>query len=51
MTAAATGGSIEPLIFRKLHIDPATATGPLITTFTDLLSTVVYFSLATYLLL
>ncbi|MBI5630061.1 MAG: magnesium transporter [Elusimicrobia bacterium] len=51
MTSAATAGSIEPLIFRRLGIDPATATGPLITTFTDLLSTIVYFSLATYLLM
>lgn len=51
MTAAATGGSIEPLIFRRLGIDPATATGPLITTFTDLLSTSVYFFLAARLLL
>lgn len=51
MTAAATAGSLEPFLFKKLGIDPATATGPLITTFTDLLSTVVYFSLATALLL
>ncbi|MEK7390322.1 MAG: magnesium transporter [Elusimicrobiota bacterium] len=51
MTAAATAGSIEPLVFRRLGIDPATATGPLITTFTDLLSTLVYFTLAAKLLL
>ena len=51
MTAAATAGSIEPLVFRALGIDPATATGPLITTFTDLLSTSVYFWLATRLLI
>lgn len=51
MTAAATAGSIEPLVFRRLGIDPATATGPLITTFTDLLSTTVYFWLAARLLI
>ncbi len=51
MTTAAMAGSIEPLVFRRLGIDPATATGPLITTFTDLLSTLVYFTLAAKLLL
>lgn len=51
MTTAATAGSLEPLFFRRLGIDPATATGPLITTFTDILSTVVYFTLATHFLL
>ncbi len=51
MTAAATAGSIEPFVFKRLGLDPATATGPLISTFTDLLSTIVYFTLATYLLL
>ena len=51
MTTAAMAGSIEPLIFRRMGIDPATATGPLITTFTDLLSTLVYFTLAAKLLL
>ena len=42
--------SIEPVVLRRLGVDPATATGPLITTITDLLSNLVYFSLATYLL-
>jgi len=51
MSAAATLGAVQPLVFLKLGIDPATATAPFITTATDLLSNLVYFSLATYLLL
>ncbi|HTL69706.1 MAG TPA: magnesium transporter [Candidatus Eisenbacteria bacterium] len=51
MTVAATMGSIEPILFHRNGIDPATATGPLITTITDIISNFVYFSLATVLLL
>ncbi len=51
MSAASSAGAIEPLVFKRLGIDPATATGPLITTFTDLLSTAVYFGLATWFLM
>ncbi len=51
MSAAATLGAVQPLVFLKLGIDPATATAPFITTATDLLSNLVYFSLATWLLL
>ena len=50
MTIAATMGSVEPIIFDRLGIDPATATGPLITTITDILTVLCYFSLATWLL-
>jgi len=51
MTVASTMGSIEPFIFRRFGIDPATATGPLITTITDLISTSTYLALATAILL
>ena len=51
MTVASTMGSIEPFIFRHFGIDPATATGPLITTITDLISTSTYLALATLILL
>lgn len=51
MTTASLMASLEPFILRKFGVDPATATGPLITTITDLLSNLVYFSLATYLLI
>jgi len=51
MTVASTIGAIGPLLFQKLGIDPATATGPLITTTTDLISTSAYLLLATLILI
>ena len=51
MTVASTIGSLEPFIFHRFGIDPATATGPLITTTTDLISTSTYLALATIILL
>ena len=51
MTVASTMGSVEPFVFLRLKIDPATATGPLITTTTDLISTATYLALATAILL
>lgn len=50
MTIAATMGALEPMIFHRIGIDPATATGPLITTITDILTVLFYFGLATLLL-
>jgi Mg/Co/Ni transporter MgtE len=38
MTLAATLASSIPLVFHRLRIDPAVATGPFVTTFTDILS-------------
>ena len=51
MTVAATMGALEPILFHRIGIDPATATGPLITTITDIISNFTYFALATLLLL
>lgn len=51
MTVAAAIGSLEPFIFQQFGIDPATATGPLITTATDLIATSTYLALATLILL
>lgn len=51
MTVAAAIGAVEPFIFEKMGIDPATATGPLITTTTDLIATSAYLVLATAILL
>jgi magnesium transporter len=51
MTVAATIGALEPFIFERMGIDPATATGPLITTTTDLIATSAYLALATVVLL
>ena len=50
MTLAATLASSIPLLFHRLNIDPAVATGPFVTTFTDILSVFVYFKIATLLL-
>ena len=39
-------GSLFPIILSKLKINPAVASGPLITTVNDVVSIVIYFSLA-----
>ncbi|MDD4363693.1 MAG: magnesium transporter [Atribacterota bacterium] len=46
---AATVGTLLPLVFTRLKIDPAVATGPFITTAVDVGSLMIYFSLGTYL--
>ncbi|PRO66666.1 magnesium transporter [Alkalicoccus urumqiensis] len=40
-------GTVIPLILYKLNIDPAIASGPLITTINDILSLLIYFGIAT----
>lgn len=50
MTTAATIGTIVPLFFKKIGIDPAVASAPFITTTIDLTGLSIYFSLATILL-
>ncbi len=40
-------GAIVPLFFHKIKIDPAVASGPLITTLSDAISILIYFGLAT----
>lgn len=40
-------GTIIPLILYKFNIDPAIASGPLITTLNDILSLLIYFGIAT----
>ncbi len=39
-------GMLLPFIFTKLKIDPATASAPLITTISDILGVIIYFSVA-----
>ncbi|MCM8812010.1 MAG: magnesium transporter [Candidatus Omnitrophica bacterium] len=51
MTVAATLGSLGPFVLKRFGADPATATGPMITTITDVLSTSTYLILATLFLL
>jgi len=51
MVASSFFGTMIPLLFRRLKIDPAVASGPLITTVNDLVSVCVYYSLAILLLI
>lgn len=50
MIFSSLGGTLLPIFFKKIKIDPAVASGPMITTINDLVSAVVYYGLA-YLLL
>ncbi len=40
-------GTIVPIILHKCNVDPAIASGPLITTLNDILSLLIYFGIAT----
>lgn len=44
-------GTIVPLFFHKIKVDPAVASGPLITTVNDLVAVVTYYGLAWILLI
>ena len=46
MTLAAFAGTVIPVFFKKINIDPAVASGPLITTVNDLVAVVAYYGLA-----
>jgi magnesium transporter len=50
MTIAATVGSFIPMVFARINVDPAVATGPFVTTSIDILSVFFYFQIATLLL-
>lgn len=47
LTISGMLGSIIPIMLNKIKIDPAVASGPLITTLSDTISILVYFGLAT----
>lgn len=51
MTIAAVMGALTPMVVKRLGIDPAICSAPFVSTATDLLSLVTYFSLASWLLL
>jgi len=40
-------GTLVPLLFHKLHIDPAITSGPLVTTIKDVTGLLIYFGMAT----
>ena len=50
MTMSTAMGTVIPIFFKKIGVDPAVASGPLITTVNDLVAVVTYYGLA-YLLL
>lgn len=51
MVLSSVAGTAIPLLFKKLNIDPAVASGPLITTVNDLVAVVTYYGLAWLLLI
>lgn len=51
MALSSIVGTIVPLFFKKIKIDPAVASGPFITTLNDLVAVITYYGLAWLLLL
>lgn len=51
MVFSAFFGTVIPVFFKKIKIDPAVASGPLITTINDLIAVVTYYGLAWLLIL
>ncbi len=51
MFLSSVSGTVIPLIFKKLNVDPAVASGPLITTINDLVAVMTYYGLAWLLLI
>ena len=45
MVVSSLVGTLIPMLFHKIHIDPAVASGPLITTINDLVAMVVLIDL------
>ncbi|MBE6633586.1 MAG: magnesium transporter, partial [Ruminococcaceae bacterium] len=48
---ASVAGTVIPILFKKLKVDPAVASGPLITTVNDLVAVVSYYGIAWLLLI
>ena len=51
MVISSLVGTLIPMLFHKIHIDPAVASGPLITTVNDLVAVVSYYGLAMLMLI
>ncbi len=47
MSVAALVGSLVPMVFARMNVDPAVATGPFVTTAIDIISVFFYFKIAT----
>lgn len=50
MTVSSMIGSLVPIIFLKIHVDPAVASGPFITTVNDITALLIYYGLAALIL-
>ena len=51
MVISGAVGTCIPLFFKKIHVDPAVASGPLITTINDLVAVISYYGLCGILLI
>jgi magnesium transporter len=51
MTISSIVGTAVPMFFKKINVDPAVASGPLITTVNDLIGVVTYYGVAWILLI
>ena len=51
MVVSSAVGTLIPLFFKKIKVDPAVASGPLITTINDLVAVITYYGLSWILLI
>jgi magnesium transporter len=51
MTVAAVMGALTPMVVKRLKVDPAVCSAPFVSTATDVMSLLTYFSIASWLLL
>lgn len=51
MVVSSLVGTLMPIFFKKVGVDPAVASGPLITTINDLVAIVVYYGLVAVVLI
>jgi magnesium transporter len=48
ISAASLMGTLAPAAFKRLNVDPAISSGPVVTTVNDILGILIYFSIASY---
>ena len=51
MVVSSLVGTVVPIVFDKINVDPAVASGPFITTINDLVAVVTYYGLSWVLLI
>jgi magnesium transporter len=47
ISMASIMGTLAPALFKRLNVDPAISSGPVVTTFNDILGILIYFAIAT----